>query len=121
MKPTSVRYFFALFCFTLVPAAPAQLVRSASGPNALSIQGAVDAFRLDLGTLNATSLALLEAAAARSTGMVSPTPLQRRITCRRISSILILHAVSYSPHLEQDCRLVPILPTRLAPPLTSEI
>jgi hypothetical protein len=51
MKLPSYAAVIAL-TFLLVSAAPAQLVRSAAGPNAAAIQGSVDQFRLDLGTLN---------------------------------------------------------------------
>lgn len=51
MKPTPFAALVAVLALTSL--AQAQLVRSAAGTNAASIQGAVDTFRTDLGTLNA--------------------------------------------------------------------
>jgi hypothetical protein len=54
MKPLHLLPAVALSIAFTLPAA-AQLVRSAAGTNAAAIQGTVDAFRTDLGTLNPNS------------------------------------------------------------------
>src|SRR4051794_22844622 len=52
MKTRHLRWSGALFIAFVVPSIASAQVFSASGPNAAAIQGTVDGFRANLGTLN---------------------------------------------------------------------
>ena len=52
MQRSYFRQFFLFFATFLYASSSAQVVRSAFGPAAFTIQAAVDQYRFDLGTLN---------------------------------------------------------------------